>query len=205
MSNTNNITATLTLTELNQLISDVTAAEKITKAGLRTLSRELLAHVFQHGDVEPINTLLGTDDQGKFRLTPINWRTAVQYFNNFVAFTSNFEKEVQEYAVKGTGTRTPLVFNKKSKAKYERLLPTVQAWLAESANDLWTWSDDIKIEAQAPDFMKNAIQALKNAMDEEKGAFTMQEIMVALIEDENITMSLTDIRESMVLPVADAA
>lgn len=81
MSNTNNITATLTLTELNQLISDVTAAEKITKAGLRTLSRELLAHVFQHGDVEPINTLLGTDDQGKFRLTQ---STGVQRFNTSI-------------------------------------------------------------------------------------------------------------------------
>lgn len=186
------ITTTLTLTEINKLIQDVTKAEKITKEGLSALSRELLAHAYQHGDIAPINTLMGVDSNGKFRLTPLNWRTAAMYFNNFVAFTSNYDKDVKAYANKGEGKRKPLVFNKKSKAKYTRLLPTVEQWLADSDNDIWSWSDDnVTMQDKPVDLLALAVKAVVKAMnDEENGGFTMGDIIAQVQEEEDVTVNL---------------
>lgn len=178
-------------TNLIELIEQVTAAERITKAGLASLSRDLLAHAFDFGDVQPINTLMGTDSNGKFRLTPINWRTAAMYFNAFVAFTSNYDKEVKPYATKGQGQRVALVFNKKSKPKYERLLPTVTQWLGDENNNIWTWSDaNISMDDKEVDYMALAIKAVKNAMDEDKGGLSWAEIQAAIIADEEVQANL---------------
>ncbi len=186
----NTINTTLSAAQLLAKIEEVTAAERVTKAGLSVLSRELLAHAYEHGDVQLINTLMGTDDSGNFRLTPMNWRTAAMYFNNFVAFTSNYEKDVQAFATKGRGNRQALVFNKKSKAKYERLLPTVEAWLAEPTNDIWSWSDEnVTMDDKQVDYLKNIANDISKAMDEEKGNHSAVEVLATIIDNTDIDLA----------------
>lgn len=182
-------TSTLSAAQLTQIIVDVTAAEKITKAGLSTLSRELLNHVYESGDVSLVNTLLGKGDDGKFRLTPINWRIAVQYFNEFIAFTSNYEKDVKEYATKGTGKREPLVFNKKSKKKFIEKEPKVLEWLAVSTNDIWCWSENVEMEVSAPDYLKSISNDIAKALDEEKGNMAINTILSAIVDNTDISLS----------------
>ncbi len=188
-----NITSTLTLTQLNELIAKVAAAERITKEGLSTLSRELLAHVYVTGDVTPINTLLGSDENGKFLLTPLNWRVAVQYFTEYVAFTSNYEKEVMKFAVHGEGKRVSLVFNKKSKQKFNLMLPKVEAWLAVESNDLWSWSAAIKMDGGVVDYFKPIIQNIEKALDEEKGNLSIMAVLAHIIDNTGI--QLTDLAQ----------
>lgn len=200
---TTQITATLNEVQLAEIIKSVTAAERITKEGLSQLSRELLAHVYVHGDITLINDLMGTcPETGKFRLTPINWRIAAQYFNHFVAFTSNYESEIQKFAVKGEGNRVPLTFNKKSKQKFTTKLPLVEAWLADEANDLWSWSSEIKMEVKAPDYLKNIANDINKALDEEKGNHGAMEVLAAIIDNTEIDLGV--LRAFLERPIADA-
>ena len=200
------ITATLTLVQVQELITKVTQAERITKAGLATLSRELLAFAFANGTIDPINDLMGVDETGKHRLTPLNWRTAAMYFNEFVAFTSNYDKDVAKYVKSPSGARPVLVFNKKSKAKYSRLLPTVTAWLADSANDIWSWSDDnIKLETKAVDTMADAIKAILKAMNDDEHGYTMGDIIHAVQLEDAVTVNLERTVEAEAEPVLAAA
>lgn len=177
-----NITATLKVEALSAIINDVTAAERVTKQGLSVLSRELLAHAWEHGDITLINSLMGTDENGKFRLTPLNWRVAAMYFNSMVAFTSNYEKEVQAFIEKGEGKRVPLVFNKKSKNKFNSMGESVQEWLSVATNDLWVWSQDVKMSDPTKDFAKLAINAFSNAVDEEKGGLPVNYLLMLLVD-----------------------
>lgn len=187
----NNIKATLTLVELQALIAQVTQAERITKAGLSTLSRELLAWAWEHGTIEPINDLMGVDENGKHRLTPLNWRTAAMYFNNFVAFTSNYENQVEKYVKNPSGARPVLVFNKKSKAKYNRLLTTVTAWLSDENNDIWLWSDqNVTMEDKVVDTMALAIKAIIKAMNDDENGYTMGDIIAQVQMEEGVTVNL---------------
>lgn len=204
---TNTITATLNLSQLTALIAEVTAAERITKEGLSTLSRELLMFAYEHGDISPINSLMGVDSNGKHRLTPLNWRTAAMYFNNFVAFTSNYEKQVEKYVKKPSGQRPVLTFNKKSKAKYTRLLPTVTQWLSDSSNDIWVWADaNIEMSDKPVDLMAMAVKAIVKAMtDDDNGGFTIGEIITAVNADEAVTVSLDSIRESLATVTTEIA
>ena len=182
-------TSTLSSSDLTAIIEQVTAAEKITKAGLSTLSRELLNHVYVTGDISLINTLLGKGEDGKFRLTPINWRVAVQYFNEFVAFTSNYEKEVKEFATLGTGKRVALVFNKKSKKKFELKEPKVLEWLAVSSNDIWNWSEAIKMELGEIDYFAPITKDIARALDEEKGNAAIGTILSLIVDSTDITLA----------------
>lgn len=201
---TTKITATLNEVQLAEIIKSVTAAERITKEGLSKLSRELLARCYETGDITLINDLMGAcPDTGKFRLTPINWRIAAQYFNHFVAFTSNYESDVQKFAVKGEGNRVALVFNKKSKQKYTVKLPLVEAWLADEANDLWSWSDGAVMEVKAPDYLKNIANDINKAMDEEKGNLDSMTILAGIVD--NTELDLATIKAFIERPIADDA
>lgn len=187
---TQTIKSTLAVTELTKIIAKVTQAERITKEGLSILSRELLAHAYEFGDISLINDLMGVDPATKkFRLTPINWRIAAQYFNHFVAFTSNFEKDIQKYAIKGEGNRVALTFNKKSKQKFLVKEPAVQAWLSDPANDLWSWSNDIEMEVKAPDYLKNIANDINKALDEEKGGLDAMTVLMAIVDNTEIDLS----------------
>tara|TARA_B100000929_G_C15511743_1_gene421166 strand:- start:42296 stop:42964 length:669 start_codon:yes stop_codon:yes gene_type:complete len=178
---------TITYENLMQAIAEVAAAERITKEKLSLLSRDLLNYVLDNEDIRPINALLGMDGDGRFVLTPINWRIAVQYFHHFIAFTSNFD-DVKEFAIKGKGKRTPLVFNKKAKKRWDASVSTIQAWLEDPANDLWVWSNNAEMDAKPVDYAKKVQSAIKSALDEGKGNMSLVDVMSAISELEEVNV-----------------
>jgi len=195
----------ITYEALMSTIAQVAAAEKITKEGLRTLSRDMLSYVLETEDVRPVNALLGQGEDGKFILTPINWRIAVQYFAHFIAFTSNYEEEVKPYAVKGKGKRTPLVFNKKSKKKWDKCANEIAAWLEDEGNDIWVWSNNAEMDAQPVDYAKKITQAIQTAVSEEKGDMSMNDVMAAVMAADGVDIhGLLAAMEAMRVPEAEA-
>lgn len=179
----------------DQLMSDITAvkeAEKITKAVLGSLSRDLLQYVLETSDIRPVNRLLGKDGD-VWILTPINFRIAVQYFAHFLPWKSNYD-EAKDYAVNGKGERLALRFGKKSDKRFAKGVEAIEKWLAIEENNIWLWSNDIKMEAKPKDFLGEVKKAVAKAMD--KGEFSIMEIMLAIAELEEVTA------ESMIHAIA---
>ena len=196
---------TITYESLMETIGQVAAAERITKEGLRTLSRDILAYVIDENseDVRPVNALLGMDGDGKFILTPINWRIAVQYFHHFIAFTSNYD-EVKEFAVKGKGKRVPLVFNKKAKKRWDKSVADIAAWLEDPSNDIWVWSNNAEMDAKPVDYAKKIQSAITAAMDEGKGNMSLRDVMAAMCELEEVSVhDLMGAMDGLTVPEAE--
>lgn len=192
--------STATYETLMDTIARVADAERVTKQGLSDLSRDILNYVVDSEDVRPVNALLGQGEDGKFILTPINWRIAVQYFAYFIAFTSNYD-DVKEYAVKGKGKRTPLVFHKKAKKRWDKSVTEINAWLEDPANDIWVWSNNAEMDAQPVDYAKKIQSAVKAALDEGKGNMTLADVMSAMAELEDVTIhDLIAATEHMTVP-----
>jgi len=195
----------ITFEKLMDCIANVAQAERITKEGLRTLSRDILAYMLESEDVRPVNALLGKAENDKFVLTPMNWRVAVQYFAAFLPFTSNFE-EVKDYAIKAKGVRQPLVFAKKSKKRWDRCAKDIAEWLEDESNDIWSWSANVKMEVQPTDYAKKIQQAVNAAMDEGKGNMSLADVMSAIVAVEDVNVhDLMAALEQMAVPQADAA
>ena len=169
----------LDIKTLEAQIAELAKAERITKEVLGSLSRDLLEHYADSGDVSLINSLLG-EVEGKFILTPLNWRVAVQYFRTFVPHGSNWE-ELKDAVIKG-GKRSPFVFGKRSGNALKRIGDSLAEWLADEANNIWTFSDTVKVEAEPADYFKGIVKAIEKALDEDKGAFTQEEVLSAVFE-----------------------
>lgn len=163
-------------------ISELSAAERITKKLLGELSRELLTHYQESGDVSLINLLLGAvEEDGKFRLTPINWRFACQYFLAFIPHASNWE-EIKEFVLKGKGKREPLVFQKKSGNRLKKIGNKLAEWLQDEKNNIWTWSATVKVEEVEKDYAAMVTKAVQNALDGEKGGLNVIDVIAAVLE-----------------------
>ena len=187
----------LNLELLNGKITELAKAERITKKNLSELSRELLQYQLDTGDVSAINRLLG-EDEGRFVLTPINWRITVQYFAHFIGHASNYQDEVQAYAVKCEGERTPLVFGKKSKRHYAAKKELTVAWLEDEANDIWLWSSDVKMDAKPVDYKGRITKAIVSAMDEDKGGLSLHDVLGAVMEaDIDITAIIEEMNRAV--------
>lgn len=172
---------TMSFDQINNAIDAIAKAEKITKSKLGEVSRTILQYLIETEDVRPVNRLLGKDDKGNFLLTPVNWRIGVQYFAHFLPFTSNYEKEVKQAAIKG-GDRVPLVFSKKNKRKWDAQVAEIEAWLANEDNDLWVWSNNAEIEAKPVDYKKQITNAVKKALAEDKGGMSLVDVFEAMME-----------------------
>ena len=185
---------------IQEKIEAVTKAERITKQMLSELSRDLLQVQLEGGDaVQLINTLMGEVD-GVFRLTPINWRIAAQYFYNFIPHASNFASEVKDFAVNGSGKRVALVFGKANKNAAKRIAKLgkagdIEHWLSDPANDMWSWSNEIKMEAKPKDWAKELQKAFDNATDEAKGGMSVRDCMLALLDGCDVDVA--EILESL--------
>lgn len=192
-----------TYEQLMETIGKVAAAERVTKQGLSALSRDILNYVVDTEDVRPVNALLGMDGDGKFLLTPINWRISVQYFHHFIAFTSNFD-DVKEYAIKGKGKRVALVFNKKAKKRWDKCVQLINEWLDDPANDIWVWSNNAEMDAAPVDYAKKIQSAVKSALDEGKGNMSLMDVMAAMAELEDVTIhDLMAATENMAVPAQE--
>lgn len=188
--------------DLMATIQQVAAAERITKEGLRTLSRDILTYVLESEDVRPVNALLGMDGDGKYILTPINWRIAVQYFRHFIAFTSNWD-DVKDFAIKGEGKRVPFVLKAKAKKRWDKSATAIEEWLSDEGNDIWVWSKHVEMKAQPVDYAKKVQQAVKAALNEEKGNLSLTDVLAAIAELDDVSIyDLMSAAESMAVDEA---
>lgn len=169
----------MNFTTLMQAIAELAQAEKVTKAKLSELSRQLLAYVLETADVRPINALLGKQEDGSFTLTSVNWRVACQYFHHFLPFTSNY-KDVRDCVING-GKREELIFEKKDKKRFDVKSELIADWLSDESNDIWAWSNDVKVEVKPTDYAARITKAVEAGMNEDKGGLSMNEVMAAVL------------------------
>ena len=141
---------------INEQIEKLAVSEKITKALLIELSRVILAYVYETGDVTPTNRLINV-------LTPMNKRTAILYFKEFLSF--RFDD------VQGT-------FGKKNKKTFDKKNELVTIFLLDEENNIFTWAEEnVQIEAKPVDWGKKLGSDFKNALAD---GFGIDEIMVLL-------------------------
>ena len=103
----------------------IMAAEKITRVELGAMSRELLMYVPDTNDIDIVNRLLGV-------LTPVNRRTAIIFFQNFLPWDA--EKDAEKVFVR---------FGKKHKGerRVTKKMTEITKFLSDESNNIWTWSD----------------------------------------------------------------
>lgn len=134
-------------------IEAIAAAEKITKAELGHVSREMLLYVPDSDDIDVVNRLLGV-------LTPMNRATAILFFKHFLPW------EVEEDA-KGEFSR----FGKriKKEKQLERKLLAITEFLADENNNIWTWaSANVTLDYTQKDFAAMVTKAVTQALKGEK-------------------------------------
>jgi hypothetical protein len=145
-------------------------AEKITRAELAALSRELLIYVPDTQDIQFINRLMGV-------LTPVNRRVAILYFGHFLPWEKENDTD-------GTFLR----FGKKmlGEKKLTKRMMAIADWLADENNTIWTWSDENVSIDKKKDFKSGVVRAIKNALagDEktDSPALDPMEVMAAIFE-----------------------
>ena len=149
-------------------IEAVKASEKITKAKLSVLSRDLLAYVYDTNDVAMVTRLLKV-------LTPVNKRVACLYFPTFLGWSFN-DKE--------------LTFGKKLKSKvFDKKLEATTAWLEDEANDIWLWSDnEIELKAKPKDYANKLTQLVTKALLDEEEGISAKDVLYAILNSDAITL-----------------
>ena len=178
---------TINYADLCNQIEQLQASEKVSRQLLGELSRSLLLYVLENEDIRPVNALLGKNDNG-FVLSPVNWRIACQYFKHFVGFKSNYN-EVKDCIING-GNREPLVFTGKDKKRYAKVVDSMTDWLLVDTNDIWVWSNNVKVEVKPVDYRARLISAINSAINEEKGGLSPAEVMQAMLESDIDTDTL---------------
>ena len=146
-------------------IENIAKAEKVTKADLAELSRELIAYIVleDSNDISMVNRLLGV-------LSPANKRVATHYFQHFLFFKLNEDIMLFEGKMKGA----------KRLARYVEL---VTEFLDNQDNNIWTWqAEHLKIDKKIPDYKKKIKGDVQKALADEENGLTQQEIMQAVFE-----------------------
>lgn len=133
-------------------IEALAASERITKAELGAVSREILTYITLNGgnDIGTVNRLIGV-------LTPMNKRTACLFFDNFLPFTFDEDKGNFGNKVKGDKRITEYV-------------DKAQVFMADDDNNIWTWADDnLKLEVKPKDYAKKLTNLVHRALNDDKG------------------------------------
>lgn len=131
----------------NQALDAVRAAEQVTKAELKVLSRDLLTVLHakggeMEGDIQFINALLGV-------LTPVNRKVGILFFKTFSGF--NYSDDTN-------------TFTKKNKKHYEEAREAAGNLLADPNQNIWTWADrEVNIE-QKPFDLKDVTMFIGKAL-----------------------------------------
>jgi hypothetical protein len=147
----------------------ITAAEKITRVELGHLSRELLVYVCDTQDIDIVNRLLNA-------VTAVNKRALILYFGHFLPWTQEVDKQdkFERFGKKMLGDKK---LTNKAKA--------IEEWLADEANNIWTWQADNLDMNKKKDFAGSITKDIKKALagDEKTDteALTMMQIMQAIL------------------------
>ena len=150
-------------------INAVARAERVTKARLSSLSRELIAYVYETNDVAMVDRLLAV-------LTPANKRVAVAYFPNFLGWAFNVDT---------------CTFGKKAKDKmYSKKLEDATEWLKGEANDIWVFEAGLHNPPpkKAKEYAKKITALATKALKDEKEGITAKELLFALLASEELSL-----------------
>lgn len=131
---------------INSNIDKLAQSERVTKAMLSTLSRDLLTYIYvdKTEDISPVNRLLAI-------LTPMNKQTAIHFFKNFLAW--RFDEEA-------------MVFTKKKKNLFDDKELAVLLFLESEDNDIWSWaSTNIKLDVKPVDWSKKLTRDITKALE----------------------------------------
>lgn len=134
------------LNTINTRIETLKNAERITKAELSALSRELLDYVLidKSFDIDAVNRTIAV-------LTPMNKKTACLYFVAMLPFA--FDEDTCS-------------FGKMNKKKAGAMTEAVIEWLDNEANDIWSWAaDNVKVEAKEVDWSKKISKDVEKAIE----------------------------------------
>jgi translation elongation factor EF-1beta len=149
----------------DKVLETLSQSEKITKATLQTLSRDLLALLHtknpKQGDIGYINRTINV-------LTPVNRKVFMAFCREFTGFIA--DKSGQS-------------FLKKSQKHYDDAALKALEWLDDPMNNIWSWADR-NIEIVPKEFTldivkKSTEQMLKKA---DKAGIDQADILGAMFE-----------------------
>lgn len=152
-------------------IEALAASEKVTKAELSALSRELLEYICveKSDDIGMVNRLMNV-------LTPMNKRTAGLFFSHFLPFKLESTAGIFGKKIKG---------DRHIKSKYDNAV----SFLENKDNDIWTWAaQNVKVEQKPVDFAKKIAGDVSKALaDEDNGLDPVGVIMAVLAGGVKLT------------------
>lgn len=165
------IKSTMTTEQLQSLIARTFRAEKVSKQHLSTLSRELLAHAWEHKDCSVVNSLIIGEG-----LSPMNKRVACLYFVNFMPFS---HEEVSNI----NGEKTFSCFKNWSERKASKMFADVEAWLSDKTNDIWNWSNEnVQVEKKPKEYADKITKLIQKALKDEKEGISVAELVEAVVK-----------------------
>ena len=151
------------LSTINQRIERISNAERITKAELSALSRELLEYITLNGspDIDAVNRTVAV-------LTPMNKQTAVLFFKSFIP-----HKE-EEGLFKG---------KLKGEKKLTEFYDSAKAFLSNPDNDIWSWAkDNVQLEQKPKDYFDKITKLVQRALSDENEGLNEQDIIAAILK-----------------------
>jgi hypothetical protein len=149
----------------DKVLETLTQSERVTKATLQSLSRDLLALLHtknpKQGDIGYINRTIAV-------LTPVNRKVFIAFGRAFTGFITD------------AGNTT---FLKKSKKHYDDAAIKALEWLDDPMNNIWSWADR-EIDIVPKEFTLDAVKKQTENMlkKAEKNNISQAEILGAMFE-----------------------
>jgi hypothetical protein len=154
-------------TKINNDVTLVIRADKLSRQVMATLSRDLMPYVYATNDIGELNRLIAG-------LTPANQKLAVKYFNEFVGWS--FDKD-------------SMAFGKKSKAKaHKRKYAAMLEFLADKDNNIWSYKKDNAAPSKPKDYCDKFAALASKALADEKEGVSKQDLIKALVSSEVLTL-----------------
>lgn len=172
----------LDVKQLEQRITELGNHERMTKELLGSLSRDLLVQFKEDNSVALINMLLGCDEEGRYILTPMNWRRSVEYFYSFIPHASNWS-DLREGIVNASPAREPMVFGKRAKNRVKKIGNSLEEFLLTDQT-IWEWTPAAgKAAVKAPSIGKLA-KLIGKVMEEAEADGQDIKVTMQLIDTE---------------------
>ena len=144
-------------------LKKLAGAEKITKEGLRDMSRSVLNAHHATEDVSFINQLIPV-------LTPVNRKVAILFFKEFSGFMWDAET---------------MRFVKKSKKNYDNAHAASMAFLEDPHNNIWTWAErNVEVEKKPqPSVLEKVETFIHDILPKaDKAGLTQADILTAIFK-----------------------
>lgn len=176
------------LQAINTKISTLANAEKVTKALLAELSRDLLDYVMVDGmhDIAAVNRLLAA-------LTPVNRKVAIEFFNVFTSHKYNPDTQA---------------FGGKDRKRHDKVLAACVEFLADPLNTIWTWAEkNIDVTPKPKDYFNKLAKLVEKALSDEQEGILAVDVINAILTaglDELTVKLILEEREAERRLVAEA-